>query len=108
MFNLLDCVSGDKVDFWILTDDAFDQSRFSRRRAENVFGESIYFSAPEDTILMKLKWAQMSGGSEKQFSDCLRIFEVQHSNLDFDYLSLWAQKLTISPWLDRIQTEAEL
>ena len=31
MFNLLDIQDGDKVDFWILTNDPFDQSRFSRR-----------------------------------------------------------------------------
>ncbi len=26
----------------------------------------------EDTILMKLRWAKLSGGSEKQFTDALR------------------------------------
>lgn len=35
MFNLIDLNSGDKVDFWILTDEVFDQSRFSRRIEEN-------------------------------------------------------------------------
>ena len=30
-FNLIDVTTGDKVDFWILTDEPFDQSRFSRR-----------------------------------------------------------------------------
>ncbi len=30
MFNLLDTTGGDKVDFWILTGDPFDQSRFAR------------------------------------------------------------------------------
>jgi len=32
MFNLLDTAQGDKVDFWILTDEPFDQSRFHRKR----------------------------------------------------------------------------
>ena len=27
MFNLLDTTEGDKIDFWILTDDPFDKSR---------------------------------------------------------------------------------
>ena len=30
MFNLLDTTEGDKVDFWILTNEPFDRSRFSR------------------------------------------------------------------------------
>lgn len=38
MFNLIDVREGDKVDFWILTDEPFDQSRFSRKYEENVFG----------------------------------------------------------------------
>ena len=31
MFNLIDTKGGDKVDFWLLTDDPFDISRMSRR-----------------------------------------------------------------------------
>jgi len=30
MFNLIDLKDGDKVDFWTLTDEPFDRSRFSR------------------------------------------------------------------------------
>lgn len=30
MFNLTDVNSGDKVDFWVLTDEPFDRSRFAR------------------------------------------------------------------------------
>lgn len=108
MFNLLECTNGDKVDFWLLTQDEFDQSRFARRRLQDLYKKSIYFSTPEDTILMKLKWAQQSGGSEKQFTDCLRIFEVQHSNLDLTYMNTWASKLGISDLLKRIKTEATL
>jgi hypothetical protein len=28
------------------------------------------------TILMKLRWAALSGGSERQFTDALRVYEV--------------------------------
>jgi len=62
MFNLIDVNSGDKVDFWILTDDPFDCSRFSRKYAEKAMGISIIVSSPEDTILMKLKWPQVDQG----------------------------------------------
>ena len=63
MFNLIDVNSGDKVDFWVLTDDPFDRSRFKRKYAEEALGITIMVSRPEDTILMKLKWAKLSGGS---------------------------------------------
>ena len=67
MFNLIDATEGDKVDFRVLTDEPFDQSRFDRRRSEEVMGISVRVSSPEDTILAKLKWAKDSGGSEKHF-----------------------------------------
>lgn len=36
-------------------------------------------------ILMKLRRSKMSGGSEKQFVDALRVYEVQHEKLDHVY-----------------------
>ena len=53
MFNLLDSEKGDNVDFWILTDDPFDQARFSRLCTVEVLGSEMKVSTPEDTILAK-------------------------------------------------------
>lgn len=108
MFNLLDVNEGDKVDFWMLTDDPFDQSRFARKYGHNFAGLPINVSRPEDTILMKLRWAELSGGSEKQFVDALRVYEVQHHQLDQPYLALWAAKLNIQPLWDRLKREAQI
>src|SRR5262245_39635187 len=56
MFNLLALDTGDKVDFWMLTAEPFDESRFARKKVEHVFGVQMKVSAPEDTILAKLRW----------------------------------------------------
>ncbi len=72
MFNLIDVNSGDTVDFWMLTDSDFDQSRFARKYLEKLAGAKMNVSRPEDTILAKLKWAKDSGGSAKQVMDALR------------------------------------
>lgn len=106
-FNLLQPDTGDKVDFWLLTDDAFDQSRFARRRVELVQGLPLRLSAPEDTILQKLRWAEMSGGSEKQFNDALRVFEVQRELLDVSYLNHWSETLGVTELYRRLQQEAQ-
>ncbi len=108
MFNLIDLVEGDKVDFWILTDRAFDQSRFRRKYAEKVVGLSLKVSSPEDTILAKLQWAVKSGGSEKQFTDALRIFEVQHGSLDLEYLNKWVVALGVEQIWNRLRDTAEI
>lgn len=107
MFNMIDTREGDKVDFWLLTADAFDQARFARRTVEDFEGVRLQVSRPEDTILMKLKWARMSGGSEKQFIDALRVYEVQHGLLDQSYLDAWAARLGVAALLARVRSEAE-
>ena len=106
MFNLIDVNQGDKVDFWILTDDAFDQSRFSRRYSEDFMGLTFRVSSPEDTILAKLRWAKMSGGSEKQFTDALRVYEVQYGQLDLSYLEDWVKHLGVEALWARLQQTA--
>lgn len=108
MFNLLLLTEGEKVDFWILTKDPFDESRFARKRIEEVFGIRLAVSAPEDTILAKLKWAKLSGGSEKQLTDALRVYEIQAPLLDRSYLDHWAQHLEVVDLWQQIQAEAEL
>lgn len=108
MFNLIDTESGQRVDFWMTTDEPYDQSRFSRRRTGTIRGLSVWVSSPEDTILAKLRWARLSGGSEKQFRDALRVFEVQGSALDRTYLDDWANRLGVEDLWRRLQDEAEI
>lgn len=107
MFNLIDARDGGKVDFWILTKDPFRQACFNRRHAEEAAGLCLMVSRPEDTILSKLRWAKESGGSEKQLTDALRVFEVQFMQLDTDYLERWAKRLEVVELLERIKHEAQ-
>ncbi len=107
MFNVVEYASGDKIDFHLLTDDPFDLSRFRRRRKADILGTEIEVSTPEDTILMKLRWAELSGGSEKQFRDALRVYEVQHGRLDMTYIDDWAARLNLVDAWRRLQSEAD-
>lgn len=108
MFNLIDTKEGDKVDFWIFTNDPFDRSRFSRKYVEEVMDLKMQVSSPEDTILAKLKWAKLSGGSEKHFIDALRVYEVQFEMLDTDYLEYWVKKMNIESIWKRLMKESEI
>lgn len=108
MFNLLDTCEGDKIDFWLLTPEPFDQTRFARRIADEIMGMRVHVSTPEDTILAKLRWAQDSGGSEKQFGDALSIYEVQFQQLDLAYLERWSKELEIESLWKQLQDDAEI
>ena len=108
MFNVLPYKESEKIDFWLLKNDAYDQSRFSRKQATEVLGTRVNVSKPEDTILYKLKWAVISGGSEKQFRDALRVYEVQKRILDEKYMDRWAGVLGVDVMalLERIRKES--
>jgi hypothetical protein len=106
MFNVVDIAGGGKVDFWLLTDEPFDQSRFRRRLQIDVDCVAVWVSAPEDTILAKLRWAKLAGGSEKQFTDALRVYELQFPALDLSYLETWAERLEVTDLWARLIAEA--
>lgn len=108
MFNVIDVRSGDKVDFWALTDDAFDQSRFGRRVRTDALGVRMSVSAPEDTILQKLRWGSAQGGSERQSRDAVGVYEVQRGALDEAYLNEWAARLGVADALAEVRAAAHL
>ncbi|HKQ61747.1 MAG TPA: hypothetical protein VJS92_10670 [Candidatus Polarisedimenticolaceae bacterium] len=108
MFNYIDHATGLKVDFWMLGRDPYDEARFARKRAEVLFGSSVWIASPEDAILSKLRWAQRSGGSEKQLTDALRVFEVQRPDLDLDYLERWVDALGLRLEWDRLRRDARV
>lgn len=99
MFNVVDAEEGGKVDFRLIRDDPFDRSRFGRKYVENMFGARVNVSRPEDTILGKLWWSRLSGGSEKALYDAVRVLELQSGVLDRGYLESWAERLGVTDLL---------
>jgi hypothetical protein len=106
MFQLSEYASGDKIDFWVLKDDPFDQVVFRRRSQATIVGVATFIQSPEDTILRKLIWAQ-EYESEKQYRDALGVYELQHAKLDLEYLEHWIGKLQLEPVWQRMVAEAE-
>ncbi len=106
MFNVLNNIDGDKVDFWILTNEDFDISRFARKQKIKMHSFCMNISNPEDTILSKLKWANLAGGSEKQFNDVLSVYELQFGVLNFNYIEKWVKILKVDELWQRIKNEA--
>jgi len=106
MFNVIYVQEGLKIDFWVMKDEPFNHSRMKRRKQVDALGIRFWVSSPEDTILAKLRWAILSGGSEKQFRDAMRVYEVQAGELDMIYLDDWAASLGVEDLLAKLRREA--
>lgn len=91
MFNIIHYDSMVKVGFWPLRNDEFGKTQFSRRRASTVWGIPAYVESPEDTILSKLLWNKISP-SDRQTSDVAGILLIKKDELDYDYLTTWAER----------------
>lgn len=85
-FNYIPAEAGLKVDFWVIKPtDATGQRELKRKRKEVFEGQEIFFIAPEDLILSKLRWARGSS-STRHAEDIRSVLAVTGKELDFDYL----------------------
>lgn len=101
-FNFIDGETGVKVDFWLLRKkEPFDASRLKRRITKKILGEIVYFTSPEDLILIKLKWYKESVSS-RQLEDVESIIKFSGEKLDIDYLKEWSDKLDLRGELARV------
>ena len=98
-FNVLDEQSALKADFWLLRENAFEQTAFGRRLQIVLFGASTWITSAEDIILHKLYWNRLTP-SERQLADAVGVYVVQSALLDSDYLQLWAAELDVRRELD--------
>jgi hypothetical protein len=96
-FNVVDPVSGWKVDLIVRKDRPFSRSEFERRRTVDLPTGRISMATAEDTILAKLEWALL-GESQRQLRDVAGIVGVSGPDLDLTYLDRWARELGV--WED--------
>jgi hypothetical protein len=65
------------------------------------------FYLDEDNILDAIKRQSIFNLIKKQFTDALRVYEVQYGKLDIDYLEQWVKKLNLESLWKRLMDEAE-
>ena len=103
-FNFIDGASGVKVDFWVSKEDEFNRNRFARKVMKKILGKDISFISPEDLILAKLRWQQISPSS-KQLEDVESIFKISGEKLDRKYLAQWAEKLGVQDMYSQVKKD---
>ncbi len=93
MFNVIDSLEGEKIDFWMLREHPFDLSMFARRARVPAWGMTVALASAEDTIIQKLRWSAACGGSEKQLEDARQVVATQGAALDIAYIEHWIARL---------------
>ena len=103
MFNVIDVATGWKADLIILKARPFSIEEFRRRVPTRMLDVDVFVATPEDTILTKLEWSNLSGGSERQLRDVAGILQVLGAVLDVGYIERWASKLGVEDAWRRMQ-----
>ncbi len=101
MFNLIHNKYVIKIDFILRKSGAYDDGAFQRKKRVKVDGFHVWIISPEDLMLNKLRWAQESM-SEMQLNDVRNIIEAS-ADLDWQYLTKWADSLGARVLLDQVR-----
>ena len=96
MFNVIDLGSGWKVDLILRKNRAFSRNEFARRMSMTVLGVPVFVASPEDTIVAKLEWSKLAGGSQRQRRDVAGIVVTIGAALDRPYLDRWVRDLDLA------------
>ena len=96
MFKVIDLASGWKIDLILRKNRPFSRDEFARRMKMTVLGVPVFVASPEDTIVAKLEWSKLSGGSQRQRRDVAGIVATVGVALDRAYLERWVRDLDLT------------
>lgn len=94
MFNVIDRVTGWKIDLIIRKSRAFSKEEFRRRCAVDLEGIRIFVASAEDIVIAKLEWAKQ-GKSQRQIDDVAAILRLRRDVLDHSYMDKWISTLEL-------------
>ena len=106
-FNVIHPASGNKVDFMMAPRDPWGREQLSRRQRVRILPDTEGYTArPEDIIISKMKYYHQ-GGSEKHLRDITGIVKISVKDVDFKYITGWAEKLELSKIWEAILRRVE-
>lgn len=91
-FNIIDLVTGWKIDLIICRDRAFSREEFARRREVRFADVPLFVASAEDVLIAKLEWAKL-GESSRQIEDAAGIIRIRSGELDLGYIEAWVERL---------------
>lgn len=98
-FNVIDSVTGWKIDFIFAETSAYGRAALARRIRIEIAGIVVSAASPEDVLIAKLRWAKVST-SDRQLKDAKGILQMQSDKLDAEYVERWVRELHLEEqWL---------
>ena len=102
-FNVIDMATAWKADLIVRKARPFSVEEMRRRAEGDLLGARVFVASPEDTLLSKLEWAKISGGSELQLRDAAGILELRGQDLDVAYIEHWVADLGLEELWRRVR-----
>jgi hypothetical protein len=108
-FNLIHMTTASKFDVFPASSD-FHASQLQRAKLTPLKLEGANLcpvATPEDILLAKLAWYREGGqSSEVQWRDIVGILVI-NTDLDWQYVNLWAGRLRVSDLLEKAKADAQ-
>jgi hypothetical protein len=107
MFNVVDMVTGWKIDLIMRKARPFSLSEFERRAGVDIEGTRLFVASLEDVVVSKLEWAKL-GSSQRQISDAGALLKMHWKTLDRDYVGQWVAAMELQSQWDDARASAGL
>jgi hypothetical protein len=104
LFNIIDMDTGWKLDVIPLKRRPFSQREFTRRMPLTVLGVDVFVASIEDTIVAKLEWSNLAGGSERHLDDVRELVRLAGARLDRAYVEAAVDELGLrDAWSNAVE-----
>ena len=95
MFNVIDLLTGWKIDFIFRKSRPFSLEEFGRRQMVDLQGLPLFVASAEDVVIAKLEWTKLAQ-SQRQIEDVATILRLRWESLDRAYLEKWVSELNLA------------
>jgi hypothetical protein len=92
LFNVIDLLTGWKIDLIIRKSRPFSQEEFRRRQVINLKDVPLSVASAEDIIVSKLEWSKLAQ-SQRHIEDVAGILRIRWDSLDHSYVEKWIVEL---------------